>query len=363
MARQFGEREIHRGANSSPSRIASERTGQSAPVNVVATETKAISFGRRWCGIVFRTGGSSSARPRRLLLAVAVVNRLPATLGYNLAYLLVGVALALPALRSGDLALVAWFGLAVFLAKMQASVADAIHDQAVDANNPEKSRIARSVAAIGRERLWTLLVAELVAAGVAFGVVAMRSGEPVVLAVGAATALLGFLYSYPPRIKEQGLLNHVVTTGVDVCFVVLPIPYLVVGALTPHALVVGAMVALYAFAYHVVHQAADIYYDGRDGVSTFARSLGAARSMALSALLTGIAALLGVAAGHFVAAAVATVVTAHYAAIYRSVRAEPPDRQSAVISSRFAIGRAATALNLAMGVSLLVDAGVGPVLP
>lgn len=310
---------------------------------------------------MFRFGRARLERSRRVVTAFAVVNRLPATLGYNLAYFLIGVALAWSALPTADLTLVAWFGVAVLLAKMQASVADAIHDRDVDANNPEKSRIARSVARIGRDRLWTLLVAELVAAGVAFGVVAIRSDEPAVLALGATMALLGFVYSYPPRLKERGIANHLVTTGVDVCFVLLPIPYLLVGELTPRALVVGAIVALYAFAYHVVHQAADVYYDGEEGVATFARSFGAARTVALAAVLSGVAAALGIAAGYFLTALVLVLVTVHYARLYRQVFDRSVERQSAVISARFDIADVASALNLAMATSVLLDAGAVPV--
>ena len=306
---------------------------------------------------MFRFEQSSLERSRRLLTAVAVVNRLPATLGYNLAYFLIGVALAWSALPTADLALVGWFGVAVMLAKMQASVADAIHDREVDANNPEKSRIARSVARIGRKRLWTLLVAELAGAGVAFGVVAMRTGEPAVLALGAAMVLLGFAYSYPPRLKERGIVNHLVTTGVDVCFVLLPVPYLLAGGLTPRALVVGAIVALYAFAYHVVHQAADVYYDGQVGVATFARSFGAPRTVALAAWLSGTAAALGTAAGYYPTALALVVVTAHYATLYRRVAETSVERQSTVIAARFDIGVVASVLNLATAVSVLLDAG------
>lgn len=296
---------------------------------------------------------------RQLAVAVLIINRLPATFGYNLAYFFVGVALAWSALHAASAGLVAWFGAGVMLAKMQASVADAIHDRAVDAINPEKSRIARSVDRIGRHRAWSLVIAETAGAMFAFGVVSLRTGEELFFLLGAAFTVLGFTYSYPPRLKERGVVNHVVTTGVDVCFVVLPIPFLLTGTLTDQALVVGAIIALYSFAYHVVHQAADVYYDRQQEIASFARSLGAARALGLAGVLTAAAGALALAFGYVLTVLVSLVVTARYVALYRRVRDCSLQRQSEVISSGFDIARAATALNLATGMSVLLAAGVG----
>ena len=117
------------------------------------------------------------------------------------------------------------------------------------------------------------------------------------------------------------------------------------------------MVALYAFAYHVVHQAADVYYDGQVGVATFARSFGAPRTVALAAWLSAAAAGLGAAAGYYLAALALVVVTAHYATLYRRVVDTSVERQSTVIAARFDIGVVASVLNLAMAVSVLFDVG------
>ena len=78
---------------------------------------------------VAETEQTSFERVHRILVAVLVVNRLPATLGYNVAYFFIGVALAWEAFQSAQYSLLVWFGVAVLLAKMQASVADAIHDR------------------------------------------------------------------------------------------------------------------------------------------------------------------------------------------------------------------------------------------
>jgi len=308
---------------------------------------------------VASTGESPVERVWRLVTAVLIINRLTATFGYNLGYFLIGVAIAFPTLPAASLDIVAWFGVGVMLAKMQASVADAIHDRAVDATNPAKSSIARSVDRIGQNRAWSLLIAEVVGAMVAFSVVAMRTGDQLFFALGAALTLLGFVYSYPPRLKERGVVNHVVTTGVDVCFVVLPVPYLLVGTLTTRALVIGAVITLYSFAYHVVHQAADVYYDRQQGIASYARSLGAPRSLALATALMTTAGAVAVASGFYLAALALLAVTAHYASLYRRVRGRSLQRQSEIISSGFNIAWVATALNVATGLSVLLGSGVG----
>jgi len=286
-----------------------------------------------------------------------IINRLPATLGYNLGYFLVGLALAWQALPA-PIDVVAWFGVGVMLAKMQASVADAIHDRAVDAINPAKSRIAQSVDRIGRKRAWSLVIAEVVGAMFAFGVVAVRTGERFFFLLGGSFTLLGFVYSYPPRLKERGVVNHIVTTGADVCFVVLPVPYLLVGTLTEDALVAGAIIALYSFAYHVVHQAADVYYDRQQEIASYARSLGVPRSLALATGLTVAAGALTLALGYLLAALVLLAVGARYVTLFHQVRGRSLQRQSEIVSSGFNIAWAATALNLATGLSILLGAGV-----
>ena len=308
--------------------------------------------------LVVSTEESPSERARRLVTAVLIINRLTATFGYNLAYFLVGVAIAFPTVPAASLDVVAWFGIGVMLAKMQASVADAIHDRAVDSINPAKSSIAWSVDIIGQNRAWSLLVAEIVSAMFAFSVVAVRTDDQLFFLLGAAFTLLGFVYSYPPRLKERGVVNHVVTTGVDVCFVVLPVPYLLIGTFTTRTLVIGAVVALYSFAYHVVHQAADVYYDRQQGIASYARSLGAPQSLALAAVLTATAGAVAVASGYYLAALVLLAVTVHYASLCRRVRGRPLRRQSEIVSSGFNIAWVATALNVATGVSVLLGSGI-----
>jgi 4-hydroxybenzoate polyprenyltransferase len=305
---------------------------------------------------VAETEQTSFERVHRILVAVLVVNRLPATLGYNVAYFFIGVALAWEAFQSAQYSLLVWFGVAVLLAKMQASVADAIHDREADAINPANSAISRSVDRLGLRRAWWMLLVELIGALIAFAVVAMLAGEWLFLAIGVAFVLLGFCYSYPPRLKRRGVLNHVVTTGVDVCFVVLPIPYLLVGTLPTRTLLVGAMVALYGFAYHVVHQAADVYYDRRSGIETFARSVGAPRSIVLAAAATSVALGLAIALGYPLASIVLLAVTVHYIVLYWRTRDRRQQRQSAIISTRFSIAWVATVLNTATALSVLLRA-------
>lgn len=292
-------------------------------------------------------------RAPRQTRAWAVANRLPGTFGYNVAYLLVGLALAWSEVRRDALVPLGLFVAGTFLAKMQASMADAIHDREADAENPSNAEISRAVESLGVRLAWSILQVETVAALCAFGALAVLTGELALVAVGGAFVLLGFLYSYPPRLKERGVVNHLVTTGVDVCFVVLPVPYLLTGRLSERAVVVGLVVGLYAAAYHVVHQAADVYYDAETGIDTFARSLGVPGSLALGAGLTVAAGLLAGLRGYLVLAVVAVGVGAQYARIYRAARGLDAKGRSAVVSRRFSLARVATLLNGAAAVSLL----------
>jgi 4-hydroxybenzoate polyprenyltransferase len=116
------------------------------------------------------------------------------------------------------------------------------------------------------------------------------------------------------------------------------------------------MVALYGFAYHVVHQAADVYYDRRSGIETFARSVGAPRSIVLAAAATSVALGLAIALGYPLASIVLLAVTVHYIVLYWRTRDRRQQRQSAIISTRFSIAWVATVLNTATALSILLRA-------
>lgn len=98
------------------------------------------------------------------LCSLVIVNRLPETAGYNIAYFAVGVGLAtsqpIPAVLQHLTGLSVLF-FAMMVSKMQASIADALHDYEVDKENPEKSYIAMSVEILGEKNLLSLLVIEL----------------------------------------------------------------------------------------------------------------------------------------------------------------------------------------------------------
>lgn len=278
------------------------------------------------------------------------MNRLPATVGYNLAYLAIGLALAWPG-RLDAVVAGAYFA-GVFLLKASASVADAIHDRAVDAANPEKSHVAAAVETIGERRAWSVLVTELVAGLSLVGYVALVTDEAVVLAGGAVVALTGFWYSYPPRLKERGLANHLVTTAVDIVFVVLALPYLA-GRLDDVALAVGAVVFSYTFGYHLVHQAADAYYDREAGVETFALDVGVRRSVLVAGLLTAAGAGVSAVLGYYLTTAVLGAVTGVYAMLAVRMAGESLKAQTDTLRRWFAIRYVATALNTAVAASLL----------
>jgi 4-hydroxybenzoate polyprenyltransferase len=234
---------------------------------------------------------SVAAGLSRQLKATAVVSRLAETVGYNVASVLLAVGLGIRAggVPTGPTAWVAvGYATATMLAKFQASVADAIHDRAADAANPEKNRIAAAVETLGRRRAWLLLGGYLLVALALYAAVAAIAGLWV-FAAGVAVVVFGFTYSYPPRFKERGVWNHVVTTGVDAGLLVFPVAVLIGGRVAPLIVVAVALVACYSFGYHMLHQAADVYFDRQAGVETFATAVGVDRAVTVAAVSTGAA--------------------------------------------------------------------------
>ena len=171
-------------------------------------------------GKLTSTPSSHSRASVQVFRDFVTTNRLPETIGYNLAYLGVGIGLVTTShtfisVGSNWDALAVGF-LAAMLSKMQASVADAIHDRDLDRENPEKSRLPTALDRLGSERALTILVAELIGGIALWGWIAVSMHAPICLGFGATMCLLGFICTYPPRIKERGLLNHLTTTVVDV---------------------------------------------------------------------------------------------------------------------------------------------------
>jgi len=303
-------------------------------------------------------------------VAAATVTRVRATAGYNLAYVALGVGLGLLAATDrpsvatlrGAAVPVAAYAMSTFLTKGSASVADAVHDRAVDEDNPSTERVAVAVDRLGVDVCWSLFVAELVCGLAIAGWVAVRVGAAWPLWVVSATGLLGFVYSYPPRLKERGLWNHLVTTGVDVGAVVLATAALIAGRLPAAAAVAGAVVFAYTFGYHLVHQAADAHYDRGAGVETFATRVGVPRTLAVAGGCTAVAAGLSVALSYLLVAVASLLVTAWYLHLYRLSRGRPPKARTDAVAARFDIAGVATALNAAAAVAVWVRV-LAPSLP
>jgi 4-hydroxybenzoate polyprenyltransferase len=296
------------------------------------------------------------------LRSIATVSRVSATVGYNVASVLLAFGLGVyvgGAPRPPTLWIAGGYAAATMFAKLQASVADAIHDRAADATNPEKNTIAAAVDTLGLRAAWALLGGYLVVAVVLYGAVATIAGGWVLLA-GAAVIGFGFTYSYPPRFKERGVWNHVVTTGVDAGLLVLPVAALTAGAAAPTILVAVGVVACYSFGYHVVHQAADVHFDRQAGIETFATALGVADSVGVAAVATAAATGFSLALGYPIAAVALGAVTAFYVEIYYSVRGADAAAASRRLSDRFSIAWIATIANGALAVAVwrrVVEAG------
>lgn len=285
-----------------------------------------------------------------------VVNRLSETVGYNVLYFIIGVGLAASsnfgAILSEhfDLLLVTFF--AVMFSKMQASVADAVHDYDIDRENPEKSFIASAVESIGKRLLFTILIVELIVGMGLWGWLALETDMLFFLLIGVASNVLGFVYSFPPRIKERGIVNHLVTTGVDVVGVVLPVALAAGAVITPEIGLALLIVYMYGLGYHVMHQAADTVYDRQSGISTFTQSIGITESVWFAAILTGVAAILSLSRSYTLCAVGLFVVTGAYVVLANSIRNKPPRTQCDNIARWFKIGPWAIGINFLFAFNL-----------
>lgn len=298
------------------------------------------------------------ARPAtRTLHAILIINRVPEMLGYNIAYFAIGLGLtSLPpsiALEQYGLSFGILF-VAVMLSKMQASIADALHDQHLDAENPGKSYIANAVIHIESDTAYTLLMAEVVLALALWSWLTHITGSLLYVVCGATMTLLGFIYSYPPRIKERGVFNHLTTTGVDIAGVVLPVAILLRATPTVELVLTLAAVFCYTFAYHLLHQAGDTFYDREYGISTFTQTLGVSRSVLLASVLTLFAGLLVLRLRHFGAGVLLLLVGGCYWLFYRQFEELSEREQSDLLSRWFHIGWVASGLNGGLAVSLLL---------
>lgn len=285
-----------------------------------------------------------------------VVNRLSETFGYNVIYFVIGIGLATTS--NASIIFAEYVGvllitfLAVMFTKMQASVADAVHDYHVDKENPEKSFIASAVDSIGVQSLFTILITELCIGIGLWGWLSLRMNAPVLLWIGVGSCLLGFMYSYPPRIKEKGIFNHIVTTGVDVLGVVLPVTLILDAELTPGLTISLTVVFLYAFGYHVVHQAADTVYDRESGVSTFTRTVGISESIWLASMLTALAGGIAFWQSYYVSGMGLLVAGGMYATLAIAISGQQPREKCNQIARWFQIGPWATGINGLFALSL-----------
>lgn len=289
-----------------------------------------------------------------LFHTVYIINRFEALLAYNVGYLLVILAIAHdPARILGRVGLLAVFFAAVLLAKGEASIADALHDYEADRTNPEKSYVSEAVDWLGRGRAAALLAVQVVLSFAACLYLTYVTGHPIFVFAAVWGNFIGFFYSYPPRFKERGVLNHVLTTSGDIVCVLLPGAVLLVGALGPIDWAAIGVVAAYAFAYHVLHQAADTYYDRQAGLDTFTQSVGVAPAVGIAAVFTGVATVVAFSQGLLVGA-VTLVATVHLWRLYARASDASERRATELVAENFSISTWATVLNVSTAASVAV---------
>lgn len=289
------------------------------------------------------------------LRSLWTITRFETILAYNAAYVLIGLSFSYaPSHGKGVLLELGLLVGAIGAMKAQSSIADAIHDANVDSENPTKSSIPTAVNVMGEERARSTMMTQLILSMFLYGWLTHQFGDPLYLVAGTLANWFGYTYSYPPRFKEKGILNHVVTTGVDVGCVLLPVIVLVTGGLSTTAFLALVVVFWYTFSYHVLHQAADTYHDRQCGVETFTTAIGVPRSLdvAIVAML-GAAALAGWGV-HPIGGLVIGAYAARFLQLRLGVAELSPAEQTAFLSKHFDIGRCAVFLNLTMAATIYV---------
>lgn len=276
-----------------------------------------------------------------------------ATLGYNIAYFCIPLAL----LASGNQIseylddLIILFA-AVFLLKTQASLADVIHDYEVDRNNPEKRVLADAADHIGLDNLQTLIAIEIAVSMGLWGGLALAHEEILFIVLGVVGIISGFIYSYPPRVKERGVFNHFGTSGIDVLLTIYPVGVLLSHHTNRSLFGLLLLVFLYSFGYHIAHQAADTYYDRQENVSTFTRDIGIPNSMLLIIAVNLLSAALAIYYGYFLATLALIAVAVKFSYIYHTLPSDSEKAQTDHVAEHFNIATLATALNLFVAASI-----------
>ena len=292
---------------------------------------------------------------REYVWSLWIVNRYEALLAYNVGYFCIVAAVGLYV--GLDTSWLPLFGVlfgAVITMKSQASIADALHDYEADRANPEKSYVSRSVDAIGEEAARTLLVSQLLLSMFLWGYLTHATADPFYLAAGAVACFFGYTYSYPPRFKERGFLNHLVTSGVDVTCVLLPGLVLLTGESLATFLPILLVVFWYSLAFHVMHQAGDTYRDRQASMSTFTGSVGVSNAVLASAAFLALAAAVAAYARYPLIATVCIGYGAYFLFVYRWSRGEPSKRKSKIVSRAFSVARCASVLNVAFALDFFV---------
>lgn len=287
--------------------------------------------------------------------AYCIINRFEALLAYNIGYMLIILAMAYgnTSLRDKFGWAVLFFSAVLFM-KAQASVADALHDYQADKRNPYKSYVPDAVDWFGYRASTGILVGQMAISLVCWLYLTLLTGETIFLAAGLVSNFFGFTYSYPPRFKERGVFNHVVTSSVDIFCVLIPGVLLLTGSVSATDGFALAVVYLYSFAYHVMHQAGDTYPDRRFGVSTFTQKIGIENSVFMSYAMATLATIVGLCGRLYPIATGTLLFTGYLLSIYRRSLGASEREQSNIVSRRFAISACATTLNLLTAISLFV---------
>lgn len=136
--------------------------------------------------------------------------------------------------------------------------------------------------------------------------------------------------------------------------VILPVAVLTNGSLSRGVWITLIAISAYTFAYHLLHQAGDTFYDRQYGISTFTQTIGVLRSVYLAGTLSFAAGLILLWQGFPVGSIVLVVISGGYWLLSRQVKGLSEREQSDYVSRWFHIKWVALFLNGSVAVSLLL---------
>lgn len=288
--------------------------------------------------------------------ALWLICRFETLIGYNLAYFGIIIALVLISGNRSDLLdpyqvlILILFFASVISAKSQASIADTLCDYNNDKDNPSKSYVSNALETFGFTRSKIAMYINLGGSLLLASIISILIGKPLIFVLIAIFNILGYCYSYRPRIKERGIWNIIVTSAVDVFCIVFAGYYLIITNVSEPVFILLAIIFLYSSSFHIMHMTGDIYEDRRSGTRTYASNLGTRSSLLISGFLALGAVPLSFNFPIFMPILIIYATKIFY--LNNKVKFFDVEKQGKLISSQWSTGFWATFLNFGLAASI-----------